>query len=160
MARYVGEHVETTIRRNSYCRVQYKDWWLSDVKVIELLEPNNWKVDAYYLPHEDGSITDVYIWQGDRYIDKLEDVGTFNTADCEQTAADEAVKLAQQKKIAKFNKWVKDNEIGTVGVAAKAAETEAEEPKAEALPAPEDIEPPREADCSAVNYAQRALEDL
>ena len=57
VARYIGEHVETTIRRNSYCRVQYKDWWLSDVKVIEQLEPNNWKVDAYYLPHEDGSIT-------------------------------------------------------------------------------------------------------
>lgn len=119
LARYIGENVTTTIRRNSYCRVQYKDWWLSDVKVIEQLEPNNWQVDAYYLPHEDGSISDVYIWQGGRYIDKLQDVGTFNTADCEQTADDEAVKLTQQKKIAKFNKWVKDNEIGTVGIAPK-----------------------------------------
>ena len=119
LARYIGDHVETTIRRNSYCRVQYKDWWLSDVKVIEQLEPNNWKVDAYYLPHEDGSISDIYIWQNGRYIDKLQDVGTFNTADCEQTETDEAIKLEQQKKIAKFNKWVKDNEIGTIGVAEK-----------------------------------------
>lgn len=61
LARYIGDHVETTIRRNSYCRMQYKDWWLNDVKVIEQLEPNNWKVDAYYLPHENGSISDVYI---------------------------------------------------------------------------------------------------
>ena len=156
VARYIGEHVETTIRRNSYCRVQYKDWWLSDVKVIEQLEPNNWKVDAYYLPHEDGSITDVYIWQGDRYIDKLEDVGTFNTADCEQTAADEAVKLKQQKKIAKFNKWVKDNEIGTVGVAAKSQE----EPEAISLAA---IEPPEETEEPDVtlteDYGRKALED-
>lgn len=114
LARYIGDHVETTIRRNSYCRVQYKDWWLSEVKVIEQLEPNNWKVDAYYLPQEDGSISDVYIWQNGRYIDKLQDVGTFNTADCEQTDADEAIKLEQQKKIAKFNKWVKENEIGAV----------------------------------------------
>lgn len=114
LARYIGDHVETTIRRNSYCRVQYKDWWLSDVKVIEQLEANNWKVDAYYLPQEDGGISDVYIWQNGRYIDKLQDVGTFNTADCEQTEADLAVKVAQQKKIAKFNKWVKENEIGAV----------------------------------------------
>ena len=156
VARYIGEHVETTIRRNSYCRVQYKDWWLSDVKVIELLEPNNWKVDAYYLPHEDGSITDVYIWQGDRYIDKLEDVGTFNTADCEQTEADEAVKLKQQKKIAKFNKWVKDNEIGTVGVAAKSQEET--EPTALAV-----MEPPEETEDAAEplteDYGRKALED-
>mgnify|MGYP000490157409 FL=1 len=126
------------------------------MKVIEQLEPNNWKVDAYYLPHEDGSITDVYIWQGNCYIDKLEDVGTFNTADCEQTEADEAVKLKQQKKIAKFNKWVKDNEIGTVGVAAKIQE----EPEAISLASIERPEETEEADVTLTeDYGRKALED-
>ena len=36
-------------------------------------------VDAYWLTDEDGNATDVYIFQNDRLIDKLEDVGTFNT---------------------------------------------------------------------------------
>ena len=110
------------------------------------------------MAHGDGSTTDVCIWQGDRYIDKLEDVGTFNTADCEQTAADEAVKLKQQKKIAKFNKWVKDNEIGTVGVAAKPQEEpEAIEPM-EAMELPEE-QPEDTEETLTEDYGRKALED-
>lgn len=58
-ARFIGEHTETSIRRNSYCRVAYKDWWLSKTEVMERLDPNNYKVDAYYLTDEDGNATDV-----------------------------------------------------------------------------------------------------
>ena len=115
-ARFIGEKVETSIRRNSYCRVAYKDWWLSKTEVIERLEPNNWKVDAYYLTDEAGGVRDVYIFQHDRFIDKLEDVGTFNTADAEQTDVDRDVFVRQQQKIADFKGYVKRNEIGMVGV--------------------------------------------
>lgn len=116
LARFIGEHVETSIRRNSYCRVAYEDWWLSDVSVMEKLAPNNWKVDAYYLTDEDGSVKNVYIYQNDMLIDELQNVGTFNTADCEQTEEDKAIFVEQQKKIAGFNKWVADNAIDRLGV--------------------------------------------
>ena len=116
LARFIGEHVETSIRRNSYCRVAYTDWWLSDVSVLEKLAPNNWKVDAYYLTDEDGAVKNVYIYQNDILIDELQNVGTFNTADCEQTEEDKAVFVEQQKKIAGFNKWVADNAIDRLGV--------------------------------------------
>lgn len=95
----------------------YKDWWLSKTEVIEKLEPNNWKVDAYYLTNDEGEVTDVYIFQSDRLIDKLEDVGTFNTADAEQTDEDREIFVAQQKKIADFNGYVNRNAIVPVGVA-------------------------------------------
>ena len=95
----------------------YKDWWLSKTEVIEKLEPNNWKVDAYYLTNEEGEITDMYIFQNDRLIDRLEDVGTFNTADAEQTDEDKDIFVAQQKKIADFNSYVSRNAIKSVGVA-------------------------------------------
>ena len=128
LARFVGEHVETSIRRNSYCRVAYTDWWLSDVNVLEKLAPNNWKVDAYYLTDEDGAVKNVYIYQNDILIDELQNVGTFNTADCEQTEEDKAVFVEQQKKIAGFNKWVADHAIDRLGVIAvqKAAPVEEE----------------------------------
>lgn len=116
LARYIGEHVETTIRRNSYCRVQHKDWWLSRTEVLEQLEPNNWKVDAYWLPSDDGEVSEVYIYQGGRYIDTLQDVGTFNTAVAEQTSADEAVFVEQQKKISHFRKWVNEKAVTPLGV--------------------------------------------
>ena len=73
-------------------------------------------MDAYYLTDEDGNATDVYIFQNDRLIDKLEDVGTFNTADAEQTDKDKEIFVNQQKKIAAFNAYVKKNAIASVGI--------------------------------------------
>lgn len=115
-ARFIGEHVETSIRRNSYCRVGYKDWWLSDTKVIERLAPNNRKVDAYSLTNDEGEVTDVYIYQNGKLIDHLEDVGTFNTADVEQTDEDREIFVEQRKKIARFNSYVKEHKVEAVGV--------------------------------------------
>ena len=74
-------------------------------------------MDAYYLTNDEGEVTDVYIFQNDRLIDKLEDVGTFNTADAEQTDEDREIFVAQQKKIADFNGYIKRNAICSVGVA-------------------------------------------
>ena len=131
-ARYIGEHVATSIRRNSYCRVQGTDWWLSQTEVLEKLEPNNWKVEAYYLTNEQGEATDVWIYQNDMMIDKLQNVGTFNTADAEQTEEDRAIFTEQQKKIAHFGKYVKENEIAPVRVMEKglaAAQPQPTEPE-------------------------------
>ena len=116
IARYVGEKVSTTIRRNSYCRVAGEDWWLSKTEVMELLAPNDYKVDAYYLTDEEGKITDMFIYQGDMYIDRLENLGTYNTARAEQTDEDEKIFTEQRKKISHFNKYVEDNAIERVGV--------------------------------------------
>lgn len=118
-ARYIGEHVSTSIRRNSYCRVNGCDWWLSRVEVIERLEPNNVKVEAYYLTDEKGETVDVWIYQNDMMIDKLQNVGTFNTADAEQTDRDRDIFTEQQKKIAHFRKYVRENGITPLRVMEK-----------------------------------------
>lgn len=125
-ARYVGERIETSIRRNSYCRVAHKDWWLSSPDKLSLLTPNDYKVTAYYLPNENGEPDDIYIYQGDTLIDRLEDVGTFNTARCEQTEEDKAIFEEQQKHIARFKRFVNENKIDSVAVAATASYKESE----------------------------------
>lgn len=132
IARYVGERVSTTIRRNSYCRVAGEDWWLSKTEAIELLSPNDYKVDAYYLTDEEGKVTDMYIYQGDMYIDRLDNIGTYNTARAEQTDEDRRIFAEQCKKISHFKKHVEDHAITRVGVMAKSEPCEAE-PVAEAL---------------------------
>lgn len=116
LSRYIGEKVATSIRRNSTVRVCYEDWWLSDTSVLERLEPNNMKVEAYYLPDEEGRATDVYLFQGERYIDKVEKVETYNRVMAEQTEDDDAKFIEQRKKIAKFGKYVRENAIRKVGV--------------------------------------------
>lgn len=157
MARYIGEHVETSIRRNSYCRVNYTDWWLSSTEVLEKLAPNNYKVDAYYLPDDDGNFTEVYIYQNGQLIDQLQNVGTFNTADAEQTDEDKAIFVEQQKKISHFNKYVRDNEISAVGVS---------KPQPERLKVVEVVELPsmeteqEENYVPPEDYTRKALEDF
>ena len=116
IARYVGEKVSTSIRRNSYCRILYKDWWLSKTEVIERLAPNDYKVDAYYLTDDNGKVTDMFIYQGDMLIDRLEDVGTYNTAHAERTGEDERIFVEQQRKVNQFKRYIEDRAIGHVGV--------------------------------------------
>ncbi len=157
LARFIGDHVETSVRRNSYCRVGYTDWWLSGTGVLERLAPNNWKVDAYYLTDDDGNITDVYIYQNGMLVDKLQNVGTFNTADCEQTDADRAVFVEQRKKISGFNAYVRDNAISSVGVSRALPEPESL-PEAEELP-PLDVFGP-DAPGGACYYTADPIESL
>ncbi len=158
IARYVGEKVSTTIRRNSYCRVAGEDWWLSKTEVIELLAPNDYKVDAYYLTDEEGKITDMYIYQGDMYIDRLENIGTFNTARAEQTEEDERIFVEQRKKISHFNKYVEDNAIGRVGIIERDTRPQITEVEEVIIPESETRET---QDYSlSEDYAARALQDL
>ena len=158
IARYVGERVSTTIRRNSYCRVAGEDWWLSKVAAIELLAPNDYKVEAYYLTDEDGKITDMFIYQGDMYIDRLENLGTYNTARAEQTEEDEKIFTEQRKKISHFNKYVEDNAIGRVGVMER--ETQPQTVEVEEVIAPEPKTRETQEYGFSEDYAARALQDL
>lgn len=114
--RYIGEHVETSIRRNSYCRVNYTDFWLSSPEVLDRLAPNNNKVDAYYLPDDEGNMGDVYIYQNGVLLDKLSNVGTYNTADVEQTEVDKQIMTEQLKKISQFDSMIKKQAIAPVVV--------------------------------------------
>lgn len=136
LARYIGERVETSIRRNSTVRVCYEDWWLSDTSVLEKLRPNDLKVTAYYMPDEDGKPTEVYIFQGDRYLDTVERVQTYNRVMAEQTEEDTVAYIEQRKKIAKFEKYVREHEIESVGIMRKTTpitEVESEELEAVAV---------------------------
>lgn len=115
IARFIGEHVPTTIRRNSYCRVNYTDYWLSSPEVIGRLAPNNYKVDAYYIPEEDGGIKDVFIYQNGSLIDTLVDMGKFNTADVEQTDEDKRILGRQMKFIRDFDEMISRDGVTPVG---------------------------------------------
>lgn len=116
LARYIGERVETSIRRNSTVRVAYEDWWLSSPEVLDSLAPNNYKVTAYYLPDEEGKARDVFIFQGDRYIDHVERVETYSRVMAEQTEEDKKKFHHQQKKVREFASYVKERRVEAVGV--------------------------------------------
>ena len=124
LARYLGMKVETSIRRHSTVKVRYADWWLSTPEVLGRLKPNNYKVTAYYLPDENGEAQDVYIYQGDRYLDKVEKVETFNRVMVEQTDEDKAKFARQMQKIEQFKAYLDRNAITRLGIAPRSKEPE------------------------------------
>ena len=167
LARYIGESVETSIKRNSTVRVAYEDWWLSDTSVLEKLRPNDYKVTAYYMPDVEGKPSEVYIFQGDKYIDTVEKVETYNRVLSEQTEDDMVKYIEQRKKIAKFEKYVREHEIESVGVMRKVKEpprgealgTVVEEEELEAVAAmPRHTE--HEALYASMDTEDRAIEDM
>ena len=136
LAYHIGERVETSIRRNSTVRVAHEDWWLSSTRVLERLEPNNYKVTACYLPDDEGVPQEVFIYQKGKYIDTVEKVNTYSRVMAEQTEEDRVAFVEQQKKIAKFNKYVEDNAIDRLGILkpSQQAQQEVQELKASVPP--------------------------
>lgn len=140
LAYHIGERVETSIRRNSTVRVAHEDWWLSSTSVLERLDPNNYKVTACYLPDDEGSPQEVFIYQKGKYIDTVEKVNTYSRVMAEQTEEDQAAFVEQQKKIAKFNKYVEDNAIDRLGIL-KPSQQEQQEVQEVKFSVPQKCEP-------------------
>ena len=80
-------------------------------------------------------------------------MGTFNTADAEQTAEDKEIFVKQRKKIATFNAYVESNAIAGVGI------LKAEKREEGAAPPPEEL-PAREAEAEVSYHIPDPLADL
>lgn len=136
--RFIGEHTQTTIRRTQYMQVANRKFALSSPNVVEALASNDYKVDAYYLPDEEGNIDEVYIYQGDSYIDTCKPLGSYNEATCEQTDEDVTEYIEQSKYVSQFRKMVKDEKIQKVVIIPREEKEalESVEAKAVMIPAP------------------------
>ncbi|MDB0600727.1 hypothetical protein PL373_06120 [Tenacibaculum maritimum] len=108
LAKYIGEHKEVSIRRNQYVRVQYQKYQLDSPERINLLAPNNYKVDAYYIPFNN-EITEVFIYQNNQLICECKPAPTFNRANSEWTDKDREGYREATKYISQFDKMVKED---------------------------------------------------
>lgn len=160
VAKYIGEHVETSIRRNSYCRVNYTDYWLSSPEVIERLAPNNYKVDAYYIPEEDGSIKDLFIYQNGKLIDKLVDMGRFNTAAAEQTEEDRRIMTEQLKFGKAFDRMMERNAAKPVGILKKETARKIKEVQPKEVQIPQNNDDTDFLNYDPKNYVKRAIASI
>lgn len=86
ISRYVGEGVETTIRRSMYVNCLNTKYMLPTSDVMATLKPNDYSVTAYYMPGE--SVEEVYLYKGDTFICKCDKMVHFNEAQAERTDDD------------------------------------------------------------------------
>lgn len=87
LSQFIGKHTPTTITRSQYVTVQYQKYQLPNPQVLTLLSPNNYKVDAYYMP-QGNEIKEVYLYQNGEFLCECQPVPTFNRANAEWTEQD------------------------------------------------------------------------
>ena len=110
VARYAGYTTRepVNIYRNQYMKVQNSKYQLSHPDIIFKLNPNDLKVTPYWLPEEDGTINQVYIYQNGEFIDTCMRIERFQEAEIEKTDRDREIFIEQQKYIAQFDKSIKE----------------------------------------------------
>lgn len=102
--RFLGLKTETSIRNNDFAQVQYARYLIDNLGAIGRLKPNNYSVDARYVPDADGNIGEVYLYQGDTFITRAVKGEQYNEAVIERTADDERIRTEQSKRKAHYFK--------------------------------------------------------
>lgn len=161
--RFIGNETDCTIYNNDYVKAANTEFELANFDCLKRLKPNNTQVTAYWLPEDDGCVNKVYVYQGDTYIGEAinRDCSDYNECAIERTQADEYAMLHQQKRIAKFDKKIRDRKadipkIGTMDSTISEAISkvpfsivETEQPKGIA-----------ETDYQEIDYSQLAKQQL
>ncbi|MGM9747656.1 MAG: hypothetical protein ACI3ZN_02540, partial [Candidatus Cryptobacteroides sp.] len=113
---YIGERTHTSIRRSMYCTVRGGKYQLPSPELLSRLAPNDYEVDAFYMPDESGKVSEVYLYQGGRFIARCESVKAYQEAKAEQTEEDKQNYTEQAKYVAQFDAMVRRDRITKVKV--------------------------------------------
>ncbi|MDR0295175.1 MAG: hypothetical protein LBH91_03155 [Prevotellaceae bacterium] len=163
LARYIGECATTSIQRNMYCRVQYQKYMLPTPEILARLAPNNYTVQAYYMPGDD--IKNVYIYQNGEFIAECARIETFSTSQAETTDTDTSAMTEQAKYIAKFDKVIKEGKanlakVRTINNLPQIATVEGEPWKTTDNEGEGNMVPVPVGDYSEEYWAERAMADF
>ena len=86
VAMLIGEHRSTSVRRGQI-RANYRDFSLSP-QAIGKLKNRDGKVDVYWWEQTEGDMSEVYVYEGGRYIETAREIHHFKEAVLEQTEDD------------------------------------------------------------------------
>ncbi|MBR1644294.1 MAG: hypothetical protein IJ684_02860 [Bacteroidales bacterium] len=119
LLRWIGNKTHTSIVNNNRLKIQQENFELADFESLGRLKANTRTVEAYWLPKEDGSIATAYLYQGDSYIGEAENMEAmrYNEFAIERTEEDERAMEHQMKRVAKFDKMIKERRASLPKVA-------------------------------------------
>jgi hypothetical protein len=107
----IGYATETSIQKDDYVKTNGYEYELKNFGDLHKLKPNNCQVTAYWLPIDNPYYSqEVYLYQDDKYLGKgvcLEDM-KYNECAIERTAADKEAMEHQFKRLAKYDKLIKE----------------------------------------------------
>lgn len=161
LLRWIGKQTGTSIVNNNRVQVNGEQFELKDFGCIERLKPNSRKVEAYWSENAQGEVERVYLYQGDTYIGEAENMEKwrYNEFAAERGAGDMAAMLHQQKRVAKFDKMIRNRRQQLPRVGMATVPVEVVEAPVEVI----ETEQPRNYqgdEWEAVDYTKMALESL
>lgn len=157
--RFIGEKTRTSIRRSMYCTVRGEKFRLPSPELLERLAPNDYEVQAYYLPNEAGEVSEVYIYQDAAFIAKCAPVGAYNEAAAEQTDEDRQNYTEQAKYVSEFDALIRREKIRKVRILPRDLPTDEAEP-IETVALPPEAEEPVDDFGFDTDYAALAKQEL
>ena len=110
--KHIGNETKTSIYHNDYCPVNNAEFELATFDSLDRLAAGRVDVTAYWLPAANGDVNEVYLYQDETYIGRAvnRNLTDYNENQIEQTEDDEAKKLHQMKRVAKFDKKIKNRQ--------------------------------------------------
>lgn len=161
LLRWIGKQTGTSIVNNNRVQVNGEQFELKDFGCIERLKPNSRKVEAYWSENAQGEVERVYLYQGDTYIGEAENMEKwrYNEFAAERGAGDMAAMLHQQKRVAKFDKMIRNRRQQLPRVGMATVPVEVVEAPVEVI----ETEQPRNYqgdEWEAVDYTKMAMESL
>jgi hypothetical protein len=110
---YIGNEMkDITIGTNNIIHLNNGQYALESYDMLDKLKPNNYKVDAYWLPDKNGYVSEAFLYQDGKYIGRVFDysIWRFNECKAEQTEQDLSNAEEQFKRNAKFDKKLRDRQ--------------------------------------------------
>jgi hypothetical protein len=158
----IGNVTETSIRNNDYVTVNGNEYELESFEDLKKLKPNNCRVTAYWLQVSNPYYSDeAYLYQDDKYIGKAVRRAdtSYNECAIEQTEEDKEAMLHQFKRLAKYDKLIKEARADIPKVAHRPAGVVEKmfEAPVEVVPAPP---APEEKDIFNLNISYGDEEEL
>lgn len=157
--RFIGEKTRTSIRRSMYCTVQGEKFRLPSPELLGRLAPNDYEVQAYYLPNEAGEVSEVYIYQDAAFIAECAPVGAYNEATAEQTDEDRRNYTEQAKYVSEFDALMRREKIRKVRILPRDLPADEAEP-IETVALPPEAEEPVDDFGFDTDYAALAKQEL
>lgn len=157
--RFIGEKTRTSIRRSMYCTVRGEKFRLPSPELLQRLAPNDYEVQAYYLPNEAGEVSEVYIYQDAAFIAECAPVGAYNEATAEQTDEDRRNYTEQANYVSEFDALMKREQIRKVRILPHDLPADEAEP-IETVALPPEAEEPADDFGFDTDYAALAKQEL
>jgi len=160
--RHIGNRTQTSVRNNDFVRVQYADYAIDTMNIMARMKPNNYTVDAYWLPDTNETIRKVYLYQDDNFLCSATKYETYNEAQAERTEKDEMIRIEQAKRQTSARKSVKDGlakKVVPIGILPKTDYSSVEANAIETIPN-NNARTGFEVDGDDDYYTQRALNDF